>query len=251
MAPRTGKTVKKAKTTKPKTTKSVTATVKSLKAQVKKLTKVSYDKVEVKADIATNQNLSSPLNSYNISKTFYNSSAVWGYNAADLADVNKAYMNKKNVFVSVRQNNEPNLIRYTMFLVSLKDQGADSTTFDPATGNLTLAAGTHYTYLGLDQARVSPRFFNIHAVRHFTMGYEGTAGPTADTRSERRFRFQIVPKQRLVQNPKGNMFANSDFLFPKDPSQNYFVILFNDNSSADLENNRVDISVSDNWAIPS
>jgi hypothetical protein len=178
---------------------------------------------------------------------------LFGYDNTDLASVDKAYVNKYEVMCSVRQNNEPNLIRYSLFLVSLKDQGADATTFDPATGALTLSGTTHYAYGGVfaDQVRLSPRFFNIHAVRRFTMGYEGSAGPTADTKSERRFNFNIVPKQRLISNPKGNVFNNAAFPFPKDPSQNYYLILFNDNSGADLENNKVDISVIKHFAIPS
>jgi hypothetical protein len=178
-------------------------------------------------------------------------SPLWGYSSADVANVDKAYLNSKDVYVSVRQNNEPNLIRYTMFVVSLKDAGADSTTFDPLTGALTLANGTHYTNIVSDQVRISPRFFNIHATRRFTMGYEGTAGPTADTFSERRFVFKLKPKQKLIINPKGNVFGNASFTFPKDPSQNFWVLLFNDNVGADLENNKVDINTVDHFAIPS
>lgn len=229
---------------------SVVKKVDTLSRQVKKLTKVAYENVDVAKNIAQNENLINPYNVHNISKTFFGSGAIWGYNSSDIANVDRAYLNRKRAFVSVRQNNEPNLIRYSMFLVSLKDQGADTTTFDPATGTLTLTGGTHYTSLGSDQVALSPRFFNVHAVRRFTMGYEGSAGPTADTRSERRFIFDIRPR-KLVQNPKGNMFANAAFEFPKDPSLNYFILTFNDNVSTDLESNRIDIQVTDTWAIAS
>lgn len=239
------------KRTYPKKKTSVVKKVASLARQVKKLNTVSYDKVSTLTTIAANEALTSTVNIYRLSYGLNAVVPVWGYNNADIQQVDKAYLNRKDVMVSIRQSNEPNLIRYTMMVVSLKDQGADSTTFDPATGNLNLTIGTHFTVLGADQYRVSPRFFNIHMVRRFTMGYEGSAGPTADTRSERRFNFSITPKQKLIQNPKGNVFLNSAFTFPKDPSQNYFLLVFNDNSSADLESNKIDSYITDNWAIAS
>jgi len=248
MAPAKGKTsTRKGAKKAPKASKALA----TLKSQVAKLTKVSYSKIDFNHTPAVNVNLATPYNQQLVSGGFNTMAPLWGYSSTDVNTVDKAYLNSKDVYVSVRQNNEPNLIRYTMFLVSLKDEGADTTTFDPATGALTLASGTHYTNIASDQVRVSPRFFNIHAMRRFTMGYEGTAGPTADTLSERRFVFKIKPKSKMIVNPKGNVFANAAFTFPKDPSQNYWVLLFNDNAGADLENNRLDISVIDHFAIPS
>jgi len=234
---------------KPKPT--IAKKVATLSRQVKKLNKISYDKIDFNHTPVVNSSLVTPYNQVLVSGALNSMAPLWGYSTTDVNTVDKAYLNSKDVYVSVRQNNEPNLIRYTMFVVSLKDQGADTTTFDPATGALTLASGTHYTNIISDQVRISPRFFNIHAMRRFTMGYEGSAGPTADTQSERRFVFKIKPKTKLIENPKGNVFQNAAFTFPKDPSQNYWVLLFNDNAGADLENNRLDISVIDHFAIPS
>lgn len=230
---------------------SVSKKVATLAAAVKKLNTVSYDKVDFIHTSANGSLLTTPYNSTLVSGGLNTMSPLWGYSSTDVANCDKAYLNSKDVYVSVRQNNEPNLIRYTMFVVSLKDQGADSTTFDPLTGALTLANGTHYTNIVSDQVRISPRFFNIHAMRRFTMGYEGSVGPTADTMSERRFVIKLKPAKKLIQNPKGNVFANSAFMFPKDPSQNYWVILFNDNTSVDLENNKLDINTIDHFAIAS
>lgn len=242
---------KTGKVTKSKPSTSTLKELAKVKASIKKLNMVSYDKVQTVSFYAQNQSLTGPYNVYNVSAGLSSAAPLWGYNAADMVDVNKAYLNKKIINVSVRQNNEPNLIRYTMYVVSLKDAGADSTTFAPATGALTLAASTHYTGLASDMIRVSDRFFNIHATKTFTMGYQGSAGPTADTISERRFKIVVTPKTKMINNPKGNVFANTAFDFPKDPSQNYFVVLFNDNSAADLENNQVDVQTIDEWAIAS
>lgn len=245
---------KKAPMKKRTSTKKVAPVAKKVAAlarQVKKLNTISYDKVDFIHTSANGQFLVNPYNQYLLSGGLNVMSPLWGYNSSDVANVDKAYLNSKDVYVSIRQNNEPNLIRYTLFLVSLKDAGADSTTFDPATGALTLTNGTHYTNIVSDQVRVSPRYFNIHAMRRFTMGYEGSAGPTADTHSERRFVFKLTPKQKLIQNPKGNVFANGSFLFPKDPSQNYWLLVFNDNAGADLENNKIDVNTVDHFAIPS
>lgn len=249
-----GKTASKGKTSTRKGAKKSDKASKDLavlKSQVAKLSKISYDKVDFIHTSASSTSVATPYFQALVSGGLNTMAPLWGYSSTDVANADKAYLNSKDVYVSVRQNNEPNLIRYTMFVVSLKDAGADSTTFDPLTGSLTLANGTHYTNIVSDQVRISPRFFNIHAMRRFTMGYEGTAGPTADTVSERRFVFKLKPKQKLINNPKGNVFGNASFTFPKDPSQNYWVLLFNDNASADLENNKVDINTVDHFAIAS
>ena len=232
--------------------------VKALKKKVDKMAKVSTERVDTYQSLAGG-NLNANFNQFNVSRLYTVSGVsqttvpIFGANQADLADVGKAYLNSKDIYVSIRQNNEPNLIRYSMFIVSLKDQGATTTVFDPLTRSLVgiSAGGVHYVYNAADQVVLNPKVFTTHATRRFTMGYEGSAGPSADTYSERRFKFTLKPRQKLITNSTGNLFADAAQTSPIDPSQNYFVIIFNDNSGGDLENNKVDWTVIDHWEIPS
>lgn len=226
-------------------------TVAELAKQVHKMARISYDKYITMSYYADSDNLTASYNAYNVSRIYNNCTPVFGATNADLAEVTKAQIAKKEIFVSIRQASEPNLVRCKLFLVSLKDQAATTTLFDPASRQLTLTSVSDYVYASRpDLCKLNPRTFNIHATRTFTMGYEGTAGPTSDTYSQRRFKFTIKPKG-LIQNPVGNIFANSTFSSPVDPSQNYFIICINDNSAVDLEYPKIDVMVYDYWNVPS
>jgi len=240
-----------ARAVKPKV--SVARKVAKLTRQVKKLNKVSYEPMTSVSVVASGDNLTSTYNAWNLSRLNPVSTyaiPLFGKTSTEINDVNRAYLNSKEIFVSIRQNNEPNLTRMSLFLVSLKDQGATATIMDPATRQLTLTGTSDFSAPQSEMAVLNSAIFTTHAVRRFTMGYEGSAGPEADTYSQRRFRFVIKPKQKLIENPVGNVFANSSFPSPTDPSQNYFIIIFNDNSSIDLEYPKCDISVFDRWALP-
>lgn len=240
------------KAVKPKAT--VAKKVATLARQVKKLNKVSYEKLTTVSSVASGENLTASYNVWNCSRLSPNSSGyaipIFGKNATEISEVNKAYLNSKDIYVSIRQASEPNLVRMTMFLVSLKDQGATTTVFDPASRQLVLTGTSDWTAYQAEHALLNPDIFTVHATRRFTMGYEGSAGPMADTYAQRRFKFTIKPRQKLIQNPVGNVFNTSTFASPTDPSQNYFVIIFNDNASLDLEFPKADITVYDHWALP-
>ncbi|AYP28775.1 MAG: coat protein [Cressdnaviricota sp.] len=238
--------------------KSVASKVAKLTKKVDKLAKVSTERVDTFQGV-TGLSMQTQFNTYNISRLYtvaggaQTTTPIFGTNQADLADVGKAYLNSKDVYISLRQNNEPNMIRYSMFIVSLKDQGTTTSVFDPATRQLVAltSGGVHYVYNAADQVVLNPKTFTIHATRRFTMGYEGSIGPTSDTYSEKRFKFTLKPRQKLITNATGNVFADATQTSPLDPSQNYFILIFNDNSSSDLENNKMDYTIIDHWEIPS
>lgn len=237
------------------TKKSVKSQVAKLTKQVKVLAKTSVEPLTTVSVVAANQNLLAQYDAFNLSRLSPNSSyaiPIFGKNATEISEVNKAYLQYKEVFVSIRQAAEPNLVRMTMFLVSLKDQGATTTVFDPASRQLVLTGGSDFggTSTISEQIILNPKIFKTHAVRRFTMGAEGSAGPTADTYSQKRWRFIVKPTQKLIENPVGNVFNTSTFPSPTDPSQNYFLIVFNDNSGLDLESPKVDIQVYDHWTLP-
>jgi len=234
--------------------KSVKAQVAKLTKAVKVLKKTSVEPLTTASSTTSGENLSANFNTWNLSRMSPNSSyciPIFGKNSTEISEVNKAYLQYKEVFVSIRQASEPNLVRMSLFLVSLKDQGATATVMDPATRQLTLTPSADWVGgNGSEQVIINPKIFTTHAVRRFTMGFEGSAGPEADTYSQKRFRFIIKPKQQLIENPVGNVFNTSTFPSPTDPSQNYFLIIFNDNSALDLESPKCDIVVYDHWTLP-
>lgn len=227
--------------------KSVTKTVATLAKQVKKLNAISYDKVMFKG-YSQDTSVTQPFYQYHINNLTSLWTPLFGYDGSDVNQANKMYINSYKVDARLRQNSEADLIYYTAFIVSLKDQGADSTTFDPATGSLTLADSVHYTTLGAQgKVMVSKNFFNIHAYKRFYMG--GRAGDQSAP-VLRDLSFTIKPRQRLIQNPKGNILGMSGLQFPKDPSQNYYLLLFNDDSGADVQVNSINVSTLVSAAIP-
>lgn len=234
--PSTKRTTKRKTSTKRKA--SVSKKVATLVRTVKKLNKVSYDKVQLSGIPKYSDNVVQPYYQYHVEQLLNTWSPVFGYDSGDLANVNKFYINSYNMDIRLRQDNEADQIYYTMFFVSLKDEANDPTTFDPATGALTLANGTHYYSSDNGRTMLNPRFFNIHKYRRFYMG--GRAGDQSAPWL-RDLSLKFTPKKRLITNPRGNVFGVSGLSFPKDPSQNHFLLLFNDDAGGDLQTNKVNI----------
>jgi len=238
------------KTKKPRTT----AEVAKLKAAVAKLNKISYDKHTLVMGANADANVIQPYYQYAICNGMNTWPAVFGANTADLADVQKMYVNSYKLDVRLSQGPESDRIFYSAFIVSLKDEAADASTFDPLDGKLVLSDSLHYQPVGSNgRVLLNPKMFNIHHYKRFTMG--GRAGDQS-TPETRDLSFTIVPKQKLIVNTRGNIFGsaaspNNGLTYPKDPSQNYFFLLFNDDSLADAAANRIWIGGLASVAIPS
>jgi hypothetical protein len=245
---KSAKTAKKpyaSKTRKPRTT----AEVAKLKAAVAKLSKISYDRVTMKMVSDNNISVVQPYYQYHLNQLMSTWSPIFGSNGLDISAVDKAYINSYKLDVRLSQDNEADRIYYSAFIVSLKDQGADSTTFDPATGALLLSDGVQFQSFGnFGRVMVNPKFFNIHAYKRFTMGGRSGDQSAPETRD---LSFKIVPKNKLIVNPRGNVFQNASFNFPKDPSQNYYLLLFNDDAAGDLQTNKIYVGGLASVAIPS
>lgn len=228
--------------------KSVTKKVTALAKTVKKLTAISYDKVAM-AMTASVSGMTLPYYQWHLNNLMSSWQPIFGYDNNDFSDVNKCYVNSYKVDARIEQASESDLIYYSLFLVSLKDDAADSITFDPATGALNLNNPQHYTTAGGGNGKVfvNPRVFNIHGYKRFYMG--GRAGDQSSP-VVRDVSFKIVPKQKLITNPKGNIFGIGGLAFPKDPSKNYYLLAFNDDSGADFATNTIRIGGIANLAIP-
>jgi len=228
--------------------KSVTKKVTALAKTVKKLTAISYDKVAM-AMTSQSTGMTLPYYQWHLNNLMNAWVPIFGYDAGDFSQVNKCYVNSYKIDARISQSSEADQIFYSLFLVSLKDDAADSTTFDPATGSLVLTNGVHYTTAGGGNGKVfvNPRVFNIHGYKRFYMG--GRAGDQSSPQV-RDVSFKIVPKQKIITNPKGNIFGVGGLAFPKDPSKNYYFLAFNDDSGADFATNNITIGGIANLAIP-
>lgn len=137
-------------------------------------------------------------------------------------------------------NNEEETITFTMFLVSLKDNIGSA--FNPSTGALTLSNAQHYVIQnGLTM--LNKKLFNIHRVIRRTLTNHGTAlgQPSAQTQygTDCRFYLKHSPRSTII-NATGDWKALSSAL---DPSKQYYFLIFNDNSVADLESPCVSYSI--------
>jgi hypothetical protein len=245
----TAKFTKKASARKTPVTKTVAKKVATLSAQVAKLNKISYDKYTMVMARESSSAVVQPYYQYHLQQNMNNWVPIFGSVAADINQADKMYINSYKLDVRLTQGNEADRIFYTAFLVSLKDQGNDASTFDPATGTLGLVDNVHFITLPDNgRALLNEKFFNIHAMKRFVMGGRPGDQSTPETRD---LSFTLVPKQKLIVNPRGNVLQNASFSFPKDPSQNYYFLLFNDDSAGDLQTNKIHIGGLVSLAIPS
>jgi len=228
---------------------TVAKKVATLSKQVAKLNKISYDKTQMVLSETNGAAVVAPFYQHHINGFTNNWEAIFGKNGADVANLDKIYVNSYKMDIRLTQENEADRIFYSMFVVSLKDQGGDVNTLDPASGQLVMTDSLHFTTLSTNgRVMLNPDFFNIHSYKRFTMG--GRAGDQS-TPETRDLSFTIVPKQKMIRNPRGNIFGATGLTFPKDPSQNYWMLLFNDDSFADGQVNRITIGGLANIAYPS
>lgn len=139
--------------------------------------------------------------------------------------------------------NEPDTTEFTIFLVSLKDEfNTNSNNFNQLTGDIVLSAGFHYAVNG-GLVMLNKKVFNIHAVKRRVLTNHGQAlsASSAQTQggTDMRLYLKYSPRKKIVA-PYGNW---KDIACPGDPSKNYFLICFNDNSALDLQNPRMKINV--------
>jgi len=129
-------------------------------------------------------------------------------------------------------NNEESTITFTMFLVSLKDNIGSA--FNSSTGALSLTSGQHY-YQQNGLCMLNKKSFNIHkVVRRVLTNHDTTlAQPSAQTQYGTDCRLYVKHSPRsMITNATGDWKVLNSAL---DPSKQYYWLIFNDNSSLDLE----------------
>lgn len=157
---------------------------------------------------------------------------IFGTSGNDGYD-NKIIHQSFGIDMYLQANTESDLVRMTIFLVSLKD--AIGSAFNPSTGALTLTNGDHYAQVD-GQSFLNKKAFNIHKVKRLQFTNHGSAltNSTAQTQkgTDCRMYWKWSPRS-MVTNPTGDWRSLSSAL---DPSKQYYLLIMNDNSSLDLEN---------------
>lgn len=136
---------------------------------------------------------------------------------------------KMNLDCLVETGTENEGVAITCYVVSAKNNTPDDF-FDGASGGLVWgSAGTSYQTVE-GQAFINPEYFNIH-LRKTIFFPPHPPGYTAESKLSRRFTFSFRPN-KIIRNNTGSF---EDLICPQKPSDNYWLVFFNNNSSADLE----------------
>jgi len=163
---------------------------------------------------------------------------TFGSTTADL-ESNRIYDKSMTIQLKFSCGNELSNVNYTMFLVSLKDSANDGDMWDPTTGDLELVPGTHYTpsvSSTLGQVMINRKCFNIHYYKRFTIGNNGSALTSATARGQLLSERIFTLKKKLgnwIYNPTGDVWGN--MATARDPSKQYYLLIFNDDNAGDLE----------------
>lgn len=184
-----------------------------------------------------------PLSNYSVQQP------VFGSVPGEAFEKSHAYHQSVGMDIRVRMNNEYDKVTYTMFIVSLKDQAAPI--LNPATGLPALTAGDHFSSSS-SMVMVNKEFFNIHKIKRFATGnnsvqpnfaalnYGFASNEPGEQGLRREHRFYM--KQRFAHKVHNPIGAWSALVGNPDPSKNYYILLFNDNSLADLTSPEIEVN---------
>jgi len=180
------------------------------------------------------QNVAAPLHYVNLSD-FSGMISTFGTSANDNVDnriIHKSVGMDCRVTLENAINNEESTIGFTAYLVSLKDDIGN--VYNNLTGGLTLTLGsTHEIIQGM--VLLNKKMFNIHKTKRFTLTNYNQAliSPAAQTQFGTDYRwYWRLPINKTINNPRGDWKQLGCAL---DPSKQYYLMIFNDNSTSDLE----------------
>lgn len=148
---------------------------------------------------------------------------IFGTGSNDLHSNHSKWI-KSHIQLQISAEAEKQWTGLTVFLVSLKNSIPD-TKFNGSTGALSLTANQDY-YMTQGMTYLNKDNFNIHYYKQFQFNSDSDTGKTTFTKS-----FTLRPNCKIV-NPNGDWSALE---YPQKPTQNYYVLIFNNNSLVDLE----------------
>lgn len=155
--------------------------------------------------------------------------------ANDDATANQAIHKGFGIDMYFNANSETDATHFTVFLVSLKDD-IRSSAFDRTTGTLSLSSGTDYYTQGGGFTMLNKKSFNIHGIKRFTLGNNGVGlgSSTAQTQygTDRRVYMKVRCNKKIVNT---GMYGGNwkDLQCSQDPSDNFYLLVFNDNGIFD------------------
>lgn len=143
-----------------------------------------------------------------------------------------------------QMNTDFSNVTYTVFLVQLKDQFRNSQ-FNDDTGVLTLSERVHYTNAN-GMVSLNKRYFVVRGIRRFQMGNFGanpstTGDAGGNVIDYKRVSFRLRPNKKILrQGATRNLIGHNastpqstDALDDPDPSKNFYVLIFNDDATAE------------------
>lgn len=178
-------------------------------------------------------NLSSNVDIFPLSK-FSNWNPIFGTGAND-TEANKCIHKSFGIDMRFEANSETDATNFTIFIVSLKDNVVG---FNNTSAGLSLTSDLDYHQEDA-LAMVNKKSFNIHYVKRFTLGNNGVGlgSSTAQTQygTDRRF-YTRIRCNKSITNPHGDW---KSLTCSPDPSDNYYLLIFNDNGILDATYPRV------------
>lgn len=162
------------------------------------------------------------------------SGQCFGYEQSDWNNSNQAYLKSISMQLTFDSANEEDNINYSAFLVSIAKNG--DTIYDSSSGVLgALSQPVHYLSNN-GMAMLNKKFFNIIRTKFGTLGNYGSAftssaAPGTSLTTLDQIYWKIKPR-RTIKNPRGNFHL---LKASPDPETQYYLIIVNNNSTADLE----------------
>lgn len=166
----------------------------------------------------------------------------FGYSQSDWNNSNQAYLKSIGIQLTFSSANEEDNINYSAFLVSIAKNG--DTIYNSSTGALgTLTQPVHYLSNN-GMAMLNKKFFNIIRNKFGTLGNNGAAltsssAPGRSLTTLDQIYWKIKPR-RTIKNPSGNFHL---LQASPDPETQYYIIVVNNNSTADLESPVMDFNI--------
>lgn len=188
-------------------------------------------------------NIQSPCTIQKLCK-FSDDTAIFGTDPNDLLG-SKVLLKNITLKIDVNLENlsetEEETQHLEMFIVQLRDIANDI--FNPANGDITMTPNIHYWQFGGVNAGytyLNTKYFKIIKHKRFMLTNYGSQLTTSGAQNLDGTNFRYDCKLKLNQIIHAGMSNSSDqtwktLVCPRDPSQNYYILWFNDNSPLDGE----------------
>lgn len=207
-------------------------------ARIQKQLKVGYTKQFLYGNYDSGSSLAYPYYAVNL-MNLNTLAPCFGTAASDYNNLNKFRHKSMKLDMYLSMDDEMSNVILTCFVVSLHKNTA---LYTRGTGALTLTSGVDYINNALvasdyAQTWINPKQFKIHWAKRLILGNNGVAanGPSGTGNTAVRNSYRKILKIKtdtMITNPDGNVI---DLYANPNASQQYYLIVFNNNSTLDFE----------------